>query len=175
MRGTHHFVVIPAIAIGVLPGAILSSDDPVFPRKRIEVLTKEQEPIEEMTHRHHSRNTPQAGCFKFTERTTCELDRLRSLRIEDGYRWMIARVWLYGGRSAGRYSDESDCEVVIIRHGAVILRGTNCLNPEAGRRRTYATGSCRQRFAGCDYKNGDVPECSRAAFIRHERGFVLSC
>ena len=50
MGGAHDFVVLPALAIAVLPVARLVGDDAVAVGEGVDVLAKEGQAVEEMAH-----------------------------------------------------------------------------------------------------------------------------
>ena len=55
VRGAHDFVVLPALAVAVLPLARLVGDDAVAVREGADLFAEEGQPIEEMTHSWGSR------------------------------------------------------------------------------------------------------------------------
>src|SRR5690606_20490095 len=50
MRGAHDLVVLPALAVAVLPAAVLGGADAVSVGETIDVLLEEGQAIEEMAH-----------------------------------------------------------------------------------------------------------------------------
>jgi hypothetical protein len=50
MGGSDDFVVLPPLAVAVLPGARLIGDDPVPVSEGVDLLPKERQPVKEVAH-----------------------------------------------------------------------------------------------------------------------------
>jgi hypothetical protein len=50
MGGAHNLVVLPALPVAVLPGAVLLGDDPEAIGKSIDIFSEEREAVEKLAH-----------------------------------------------------------------------------------------------------------------------------